>query len=89
MAMDRANSPPCPRPTHRPTFRPHRKCRKDCCSGEEAWALSSISRVKDPSKGSIDRLIALTRDDMGKVNELILSKAGSHVELIPHDRQTI
>jgi octaprenyl-diphosphate synthase len=38
---------------------------------------------KDPSKGSIDRLIALTRDDMGKVNELILSKAGSHVELIP------
>lgn len=38
---------------------------------------------KDPSKGSVDRLIALTRDDMGKVNELILSKAGSHVELIP------
>ena len=38
---------------------------------------------KDRSKGSIDRLIALTRDDMGKVNELILSKAGSHVELIP------
>ena len=38
---------------------------------------------KDPSKGSVDRLIALTRDDMSKVNELILSKAGSHVELIP------
>lgn len=38
---------------------------------------------KDPSKGSIENLIALTRDDMGKVNELILSKAGSHVELIP------
>lgn len=35
------------------------------------------------SGGSIDRLIALTRDDMGRVNELILSKAGSNVELIP------
>lgn len=35
------------------------------------------------SGGSIDRLIALTRDDMGRVNELILAKAGSNVELIP------
>ncbi len=31
----------------------------------------------------IDGLIELTRADMARVNELILSKAGSHVELIP------
>ncbi|WP_173931205.1 polyprenyl synthetase family protein [Chelativorans sp. Marseille-P2723] len=33
--------------------------------------------------GSIKRLIELTADDMARVNELILSKAGSDVELIP------
>ncbi len=32
---------------------------------------------------SIEALIALTRADMGRVNELILSKAGSDVEMIP------
>lgn len=32
---------------------------------------------------TIERLIELTKDDMGRVNELILSKAGSDVELIP------
>ncbi|KFB10791.1 polyprenyl synthetase family protein [Nitratireductor basaltis] len=38
------------------------------------------------SKGgpaSVDRLVGLTRSDMARVNELILSKAGSDVELIP------
>ncbi|MCT7373611.1 polyprenyl synthetase family protein [Chelativorans salis] len=35
------------------------------------------------SAASIDGLIDLTKDDMGRVNELILSKAGSDVELIP------
>ncbi|WP_265515848.1 polyprenyl synthetase family protein [Nitratireductor luteus] len=33
--------------------------------------------------GSIEPLVALTRDDMARVNELILAKAGSDVELIP------
>jgi octaprenyl-diphosphate synthase len=32
---------------------------------------------------SIDAMIALTRADMGRVNELILSEAGSDVEMIP------
>ena len=32
---------------------------------------------------SIEPLIALTRADMGRVNELILSKAGSDVQMIP------
>lgn len=32
---------------------------------------------------SVEPLIALTQEEMGKVNELILSKAGSDVELIP------
>ncbi|MEP2943653.1 MAG: polyprenyl synthetase family protein [Hyphomicrobiales bacterium] len=34
-------------------------------------------------KASIDALIGLVHDDMENVNTLILSKAGSHVELIP------
>jgi len=32
---------------------------------------------------SVEPLIALTQDEMGRVNELILSKAGSDVDLIP------
>ena len=32
---------------------------------------------------SIAKLIALTAADMGRVNELILSRAGSDVEMIP------
>ena len=35
------------------------------------------------SAASVERLIGLTKDDMARVNELILSKAGSDVELIP------
>lgn len=34
-------------------------------------------------KASIDALIGLVQDDMENVNTLILSKAGSHVDLIP------
>ena len=34
-------------------------------------------------KPSLDALLGLVRDDMEGVNSLILSKAGSHVELIP------
>ena len=34
-------------------------------------------------QASIAALIGLTRADMGRVNELILSKAGSDVEMIP------
>lgn len=34
---------------------------------------------------SIKGLIDLTAADMGRVNELILSKAGSDVEMIPED----
>jgi octaprenyl-diphosphate synthase len=35
------------------------------------------------AKASIEALIALTRADMGRVNELILMKAGSDVQMIP------
>lgn len=37
----------------------------------------------DRGAGSIEALVELTRDDMARVNELILSKAGSDVDLIP------
>ncbi len=38
---------------------------------------------KKTSTGSVQPLIDLTKADMGRVNELILSKAGSDVEMIP------
>nr|WP_232846781.1 polyprenyl synthetase family protein [Devosia beringensis] len=36
-----------------------------------------------PIATPIDRLLAATADDMAKVNELILSRANSHVEMVP------
>ena len=42
----------------------------------------SIDESKMPAP-SIKALVELTARDMGRVNELILSKAGSNVELIP------
>ncbi len=38
---------------------------------------------KKTNTGSVQPLIDLTKADMGRVNELILSKAGSDVEMIP------
>ncbi|PRD45974.1 polyprenyl synthetase [Phyllobacterium phragmitis] len=38
---------------------------------------------KKKHEGSIQPLVDLTKADMGRVNELILSKAGSDVEMIP------
>ncbi len=38
---------------------------------------------KKSSSGSVQPLVDLTKADMGRVNELILSKAGSDVEMIP------
>jgi octaprenyl-diphosphate synthase len=38
---------------------------------------------KKNNAGSVQPLVDLTRADMGRVNELILSKAGSDVEMIP------
>jgi hypothetical protein len=83
MAVNRANSPPCPRPAAPPYIRPHPEVPQRPLFRRNRVGVVVNLKGKDPSKGSIDRLIALTRDDMGKVNELILSKAGSHVELIP------
>jgi len=44
-----------------------------------------VVNIEDGKRGaaSIERLMNLTRDDMARVNELILAKAGSDVELIP------
>ena len=38
---------------------------------------------KKNTTGSVQPLVDLTKSDMGRVNELILSKAGSDVEMIP------
>ena len=43
----------------------------------------SISKTESGKRRSIKRLLDLTAADMGRVNELILSKAGSDVEMIP------
>ncbi|MHB2265442.1 polyprenyl synthetase family protein [Aliihoeflea sp. PC F10.4] len=47
--------------------------------------LSVVVKIDSPRENtaSIDALIEITRADMAKVNDLILSKAGSNVEMIP------
>lgn len=38
---------------------------------------------KQKREGSVQPLVDLTKADMGRVNEMILSRAGSDVEMIP------
>jgi octaprenyl-diphosphate synthase len=47
--------------------------------------LSVVVKIDSPRQNTatIDALLDITRADMAKVNELILSKAGSNVEMIP------
>ncbi len=43
-----------------------------------------LTQIKEaPIATPIDRLLAATADDMARVNELILSRANSHVEMVP------
>ena len=47
-------------------------------------ALSDSSVLAESSAaGALERLLAATRDDMERVNSLILSRASSHVEMVP------
>ena len=46
--------------------------------------MSVLTQIKEaPAATPIDRLLSATADDMAKVNELILSRADSHVEMVP------
>jgi octaprenyl-diphosphate synthase len=46
--------------------------------------VSVLTQTKDvPALSPIERLLEATQDDMGKVNALILSRADSHVEMVP------
>lgn len=51
----------------------------------EAVLAGVVVNLEDGKRNepSIEGLVGLTKDDMARVNELILSKAGSDVELIP------
>ena len=49
----------------------------------ELWASSFRSKAAKSRSASLEPLIALAEADMGKVNEAILARAQSHVELIP------
>lgn len=44
---------------------------------------SGTKKAQSASKASVERLMSLVSEDMGRVNQLILSKAGSDVALIP------
>jgi octaprenyl-diphosphate synthase len=46
-----------------------------------------VSFGEKPGAESIDRLVALVRDDMARVNETILSRTGSEVTMIPEVAQ--
>jgi octaprenyl-diphosphate synthase len=54
-----------------------------CGSKSRSLALGVVLNIEDGKRPSINRLLELTAADMGRVNELILSKAGSDVEMIP------
>ncbi|MBP0616746.1 polyprenyl synthetase family protein [Jiella mangrovi] len=43
----------------------------------------AIRAAQRQTRGSIDPILALSKDDMARVNDLILAMAGSNVELIP------
>src|SRR5690606_29120209 len=47
--------------------------------------LGVVLNIEDGKRAnaSIEAMVALTRSDMGRVNELILSRAGSDVAMIP------
>ena len=46
--------------------------------------MSALTQMREaPSANPIERLLAATAADMAKVNELILSRAQSHVEMVP------
>jgi len=47
-------------------------------------AVSVLTQTKSmPAGNPVDKLLAATADDMAKVNSLILSRAESHVEMVP------
>ena len=46
--------------------------------------VSVLTQIKETQAANpIDRLLAATATDMAKVNALILSRADSHVEMVP------
>ena len=46
-------------------------------------AVSATAEKSEAAAGALDRLLAATADEMAKVNALILSRADSHVEMVP------
>src|SRR5690606_30856301 len=51
--------------------------------GTESLATVVSIKGREPDRPSIRAILDLTAADMARVNKLILSKAGSHVDLIP------
>jgi octaprenyl-diphosphate synthase len=51
---------------------------------ERQGMVSAVAATKEQAAlGALDRLLAATQDEMDKVNALILSRAESHVEMVP------
>ena len=46
-------------------------------------AVSATAEKSEAGAGALDRLVAATREEMGRVNTLILSRADSRVEMVP------
>jgi octaprenyl-diphosphate synthase len=53
-------------------------------ANEDGTTVSVLTQMREaPSANPIERLLAATEADMAKVNALILSRADSHVEMVP------
>jgi octaprenyl-diphosphate synthase len=50
---------------------------------QRTMAVPAAAAKDEAALGALDRLLAATADEMGKVNALILSRAESHVEMVP------
>lgn len=51
---------------------------------KDVTAVSVLTQIQQtPPMNPIERLMAATEDDMARVNELILSRAHSHVDMVP------
>ena len=45
--------------------------------------IAAAATTEQAALGALDRLVAATQGEMEKVNALILSRAESHVEMVP------
>src|SRR5690606_33932510 len=60
-----------------------RVCRRVTTAERHDMVIAAAATTEQAALGALDRRVASTQDEMEKVNALILSRAESHVEMVP------